>query len=98
MDKQVYEIDTNGYLKKIKLADFDERGNCTEELADNIITIDPPQGLYRAKWTGTEWIEDKTMEEFEAEELLNNLTPTAEQIKNAELVIKILTLLEEVLV
>lgn len=69
MKKQVYELDANGYIKERYVAEFDEEGNCIEELARNIITIDPPNGLYRAKWTGTEWIEDMTQEEIDE---LNN--------------------------
>lgn len=63
MLKQVYEIDENGYLQKIHVKEFDEQGNCTEELTENIITVDPPQGLYKAKWTGT-WTETMTEEEY----------------------------------
>lgn len=69
MLKQVYEINELGYLKEIYVKEFDEQGNCTEELAKNIIAIAPPQGLYSAKWIGTEWIEDMTQEEIDA---LNN--------------------------
>ena len=32
--------------------------------SSNIITIRPPDGLYRAKWTGLEWVEDMTQEEI----------------------------------
>lgn len=63
MDKQVYRIDSEGYLQKVLVKKFDEQGNCTEELPD-IITIDPPNGLYRSKWTGAEWIETMTEEEY----------------------------------
>jgi len=98
MLKQIYEIDTNGYIKKIYAVEFDGQRNPVAPLADNIVTVDPPNGLYRAKWTGTEWVEDKSKEEFEAEELLNDLIPTTEQIKNAEIEIKILTLLQEVMI
>lgn len=66
MLKQVYKIDGSGYIEEIHVAKFDEEGKCTEELAEDIITIDPPQGLYKAKWTGVEWIEDMTQEEIEA--------------------------------
>ncbi|MEL7646972.1 MAG: hypothetical protein AAGU76_02710 [Sedimentibacter sp.] len=69
MLKQVYDIDEFGYLKEIKVAEFDEQGNCLDEHAENIITTDIPQGLYRKKWTGTEWIEDMPQEEIDA---LNN--------------------------
>ncbi|SMB95303.1 hypothetical protein SAMN00017405_0373 [Desulfonispora thiosulfatigenes DSM 11270] len=69
MKKQVYEIDENGYIKSINVTEFDEEDNPTEGLTKNIITIDPPNGLYRAKWTGTGWIEDMSQEDIDA---LNN--------------------------
>lgn len=78
MFKQVYEIDTNGFIKEIYVVEFDEENNCLEELAENIITLSPPDGLYRAKWTGTEWVEDMLQEEIDA---LNNVPqqPTNEE-------------------
>lgn len=63
MLKQVYKIDSNGLIEEILVKDFDEQGNCVEELTEDIITVDPPQGLYRAKWTDSEWIETMTEEE-----------------------------------
>jgi len=69
MKKQVYRIDKNGYLKEIYVVEFDEEGNCLKELAENIITTDIPQGLYRAKWAGIQWVEDMAQEEIDA---LNN--------------------------
>lgn len=80
MLRQVYKLDELGYLKEILIKDFDEQESCTEE---NIVSIDPPQGLYIAKLNGIEWIEDMTQEEIDA---LNNIyqQPTEEEI-NAEL-------------
>lgn len=75
MLKQVYEIDELNYLKEYYVKDFDEHGNCLEELSENMITKDIPQGLYRAKWTGTEWVED--MSQAEIDELNNQpMEPT----------------------
>lgn len=70
MEKQVYKIDEIGYLKEIYVKEFDTQGKCTEDLAENIITFAPLQGLYRAKWNGTEWIEDMSQEEIDT---LNNV-------------------------
>jgi hypothetical protein len=76
MKKQVYEIDDNGYLKEIHVI---EEGDKT-----NHITVHPPQGLYRAKWTGTEWVED--MSQAEIDELNNQpRIPTKEEILEQEL-------------
>lgn len=60
---QVYKIDNNGfYIEPVILS-------ANENAPNDCIEIQPPQGLYRAKWTGTEWIEDMSQEEIEA---LNN--------------------------
>jgi len=76
MLKQIYRIDEFGYLKEIYVKDFGEDGNCVEEIAENIITVDPPQGLYKLKWTGTEWIEGLTQEEIN--EINNQPKPLTE--------------------
>lgn len=65
MKKQTYEINENGHINEIYVVEFDEEGNPLEELAENIVAINPPNGLYRAKWTGTEWIEDMTQKEID---------------------------------
>ena len=64
----VYRIDENGY--------YVEPMEATDEttLTDDLVTIAPPNGLYRAKWTGTEWVEDMTQKEIDE---LNK--PTTEQ-------------------
>jgi hypothetical protein len=69
MKKEVFEIDENGHILERHVSDFDEQGNPVNELSPNIVAISPPDGLYCAKWTGTEWIEDMSQEEIDA---LNN--------------------------
>jgi hypothetical protein len=69
MKKEVFEVDTNGYISKKYIKVFDEQGNCLEELAENTIVTEIPEGLYRPKWTGIEWIEDMSQEEID---ILNN--------------------------
>ena len=69
MLNQVYKIDENGYMiNEVILKDFDEDGNCTEELSADIITTPPPPGLIRTyettRWTGNEWISTMTEEEY----------------------------------
>lgn len=54
--KQVYRIDADGYYVEPVIAD---------ETPSDCIEIQPPQGLYRAKWTGSEWIEDMAQEEID---------------------------------
>ncbi len=62
--RQVYKIDSDGYLIESSVKNFDEDGNCLEELTADIIVVDPPNGLYRPKWTGTEWISTMTEAEY----------------------------------
>ena len=78
MKKQVYKINEEGHIKEICVVEFDEEGNTLEELAGNIITAQPPNGLYRARWNGMEWLEDMTQEEIDD---LNNQSqiPTQEE-------------------
>lgn len=58
--KKVIKIDTNTGLfleDLIVPEDYIPDG-------ENIVTIDPPQGLYTPKWTGTEWVEGLSDEEI----------------------------------
>ena len=82
MKKQAYEIDGNCHIKEIHAKEFNEQGNCLEELAENIIITDIPQGLYRAKWTGTEWVEDMPQAEIDA---LNNQPKPLTEIEQLRL-------------
>lgn len=98
MKKQVYEIDGNGLLKEIYVAEVDENGKILDEDKVDFISIDPPHGLFKPKWNGTEWIEgesDQEKAEREALERLNDLQPSPEELDEAKTEIKILTLLSE---
>lgn len=96
MRDQVYQIDENGFLTNIYVVDFNEDGSPLDELPSNFITLRPPDGLYRARWTGVEWVEDKTPEEFEYDRMVESLNPTQEDITNALFEIKVLNTLLEV--
>lgn len=65
MLKQVYELDKMGYILKVGVARFDAHNRPNVELPTNVCIVAPPQGLYRAKWTGSEWIEDMSQEEID---------------------------------
>lgn len=54
--KQVYRINENGYYIGPVIAD---------ETPSDCIEIQPPQGLYKGKWTGDEWMEGMTQEEID---------------------------------
>lgn len=59
MLRQVYKIDHQGYF----IADILIQEG--EEVDYDYIEIRPPNGLYRAKWTGGEWVEDMVQEEID---------------------------------
>ena len=77
MNREVYVIDDNGYIQDIFVKKFNEQGECEEEIANNVVVEKPNNGLYRARWTGVEWIEDMAQEEIDE---LNNqpILPTQE--------------------
>lgn len=63
MEKQVYKVDMGGFfIEPIVIEDI-------AEMSSDCVAEQPPNGLYRAKWTGTEWVEDMTQEEIDE---LNN--------------------------
>lgn len=93
---QVFEISEEGYILGTYVKEIDSGGNLIEELPPNFVIVRPQDGLFRAKWTGTEWVEDKTQAEFEEDDFLESLTPTPEEIVNAEFEIKTLNILMEV--
>lgn len=89
-----YEINKEGYIINNYLIDGDV------PIPENCITEQLPQPLlfYRTKWDGTRWIEGETEAEKverESRQLLESLKPTPEELANAELEIKILTMLTD---
>jgi hypothetical protein len=66
LKKQVYKIDLQtGFILDILIAEFNDEGIPIEELDSDIITASPLDGLYRAKWTGSEWVEDMSQEDID---------------------------------
>lgn len=78
MKKQVYEVDANGHIEEIYVVKCDEQGTPIDVLPEHFIVNAPPAGLYRAKWTGSDWIEDMPQEEIDE---INNIQqpPTIEE-------------------
>ena len=57
---QVHRIDENGfYLEPVLI----EQGDVVND--ENIITVDPPQGLYKPRWVEGEWTEGLTQDEID---------------------------------
>ena len=93
MKKQVYEINKNEFLKKIYIAEVDENGRILDEDKVDFISIDPPHGLFKAKWAGNEWIEGATQEEIEELTKVEPSSPTTEQrIEELESVVNLIIL------
>jgi hypothetical protein len=50
---QYFRIDEDGYYLEPVIAHYSDNS----QMPDELIAVQPPNGLYRAKWTGTEWVE-----------------------------------------
>lgn len=106
MKKEVYKIDENGFLIETYLGIFEENkligflddsGEFNVNI-ESLVTVGYPNNLIKEKWNGIEWIEGETEEEKaerEAKQLLESLKPSPEEIADAELEIKIATMLTE---
>lgn len=57
---QVHRVDKDGFYMEPVLI---EQNNVIED--ENIVTIDPPEGLYKPRWLDGEWVEGLTPEEIE---------------------------------
>lgn len=98
MKKQVYDIYENGYIKEIYVSEVDENGTILDEDKIHFISVTLPHGLLKPKWNGTQWIEGESEEErLERESLIliESLKPTQQEIQDAELEIKVITLLTD---
>jgi hypothetical protein len=92
--KQVWKIDTDGfYLEPVKIQD-------DEELTEDLIDIEPPQGAHKARFDGEKWVETVPQDEIDAQ-----LNPPIEKTEidilkeeNAQLTLDIINLWETLLV
>ena len=70
-----------------------------DEIPTDVVIVPILEGIYRKpKWVDTEWVEGETEAERmerEAEQQLESFLPTAGEIADAELEIKMITLLNE---
>lgn len=98
MREHVYKIDENGFWMETHLAYLDENDNIIDEDKQGFVTVDYPSGLIKKKWTGIEWVEGESQEEKderEAQQLIESLKPSPSEVENADMEIKIITLLTE---
>jgi len=97
MRKHIYKIDDKGFVSDIEVGTFDTDGNLISHTVE-YITMDYPPEYYKPRWTGIKWVEGETKEEKdgrEAQRLLESLKPSPSEIADAELEIKMITMLTE---
>lgn len=88
--KEVFMIDDCGYIVDKYIADFDNLGNPIKILPENVVTVSLFNGLYRPRWTGTEWVEDMSQEEIDA--LNNQPQPVTHEQRISDLELLVLQL------
>lgn len=87
-----FRLDSDGYIVERPVV------NLNGALPNNVILEPPIMPFIKPRWNGTAWVEGETAEEKairESQEKLNNLNPSPEAIKDAEIEVKVLTLLLE---
>lgn len=99
MHKHIYQVNNAGFIEEVFLGEFDDDGKLIDPVGE-YVTTDLPQPLpfYRPKWDGTKWIEGATkveLEKHKEQQLLEDLKPSVKEIMDADLEIKILTMLLE---
>lgn len=97
MKKQVYEITKYGFVKEIYLAEVNEHGIIIDEDKINFVSVSPPHGLFKAKWTGTKWIEGATQEEIDELTKVEPQPPTEIELLKQRLLIAENTILDLIL-
>lgn len=71
MGKKVYKVDENGfYVEPVILQIIgytkERLEPIYEDLPHDCVDVEILQGLYRGKWTGSEWVEDMPLDEIAA--------------------------------
>lgn len=97
MIKQVYEVDGNGFLLNIHVAEVQD-GIILDPDKRDMVTVDYPSGFLKYKWDGHKWIEGATqweLDEWVAQKTIEEMKPSKEEVQDAELEIKMITILME---
>lgn len=92
----VYELHPNGRIMEYHSAELDDDGNIIDEDKKSFIAIPAPSILHQPKWDGEQWVEDETQEERdirEEQQLMDSLVPSQDDLIDADLEIKTITLL-----
>lgn len=80
MLKEVFDIDTNGFIRNKYVAEVDIDGIILDSEKQHLISAQPIVSFFKAKWTGSEWIEGATQEEINSINNVNEVitTPSTE--------------------
>jgi hypothetical protein len=84
--RQVFKIDDDGFYVEPVIVYSNENGEY--EIPSDCIEIPVPEGLYKPKWNGSEWVEGLSQEEIEALKQQNQPQPSELDLlkqENAEL-------------
>ena len=87
-----YTVDTKGFIVDVILVD-------TSEEVPEMAILDKIENYYhKPRWNGSEWVEGESAEEKsnrEAQQLLESLKPSPQELADAEIEIKMITMLTE---
>lgn len=95
--KTVYEIDKDGFMT-YRTADIDVGSPVPPNYVSEGLPTDSEGNqlpFWRPRWDGEMWSEGKSQEEFDEEKVLESLTPSPEEMYNADFEIRMITLLFE---
>ncbi|WP_432702227.1 hypothetical protein [Lysinibacillus sphaericus] len=87
-----YIINEEGFVINTIVFDIDD------ELDETVVKTFIPNGINKARWNGSEWVEGETADEKaerEAQQMLESLKPSPQELTDAELEIKMITMLTE---
>lgn len=94
MKKQIYTINTKGFIERVLIGEFNELGKLISPVGEFITTSLPqPLPFHKPRWNGNGWVEGATQTEIDEITKPQPLTPTLEQ-RIAELENTLLNLLE----
>lgn len=71
----VYRVDSNGFIVDTHVATLDANQDIIEKDLMSCIKLAPQNGLYKAKYSGGEWIEGATQEEIDT---IKNTSPISD--------------------
>lgn len=97
--KKLVKVDNNGYLvfgEDLFIYPItNDEGNESYDIPDGYTDIHYDGGYFKPRLVDGVWVEDRPFDDIEAERLLVSLQPTTQELADADLEIKVLTLLIE---